>query len=147
VRGRDRGCIRLGERVRLVGQKDDVRLQRENVLELESWIARTIAQQVAPADALDEIRNVGVAAAPHPGLFPDGDNEREGGQRLALGGKLFDQFSRALFGSVSFAQHCDQLPDVIDRFRLGGHDPGELRDLVCVLLQVLFDVHVDDIGA
>src|SRR5207253_621431 len=91
VRGHDCIRIRSSERKRLVGQKNNVRLQREHIFELESRIASAVTEQVASADALDEIRYVRVAAAPHPRLFPDGDHEGKIRSPFAVGRELLNQ--------------------------------------------------------
>src|SRR4051812_2864503 len=53
------------EGVRLVGEEDDVGPQREDLLGGHRRVALALAQHVAAADALDQRRDVRVAAAPH----------------------------------------------------------------------------------
>src|SRR5207245_571681 len=72
-RGVDLLRVSLSERIRLVRQKDDVGLQRQDVVELELRITSTIAKQVPSAGALHQIGDIRVAAAPHPRFFPDWD--------------------------------------------------------------------------
>src|SRR5438093_1323532 len=78
----------IREAIWLIGQEDDVGLQRQNFCEIDRRVAPAIAQHVAPSDTLNEIRDVRVAAAPFPWLLPDWYGERERSCRLSVVGDL-----------------------------------------------------------
>src|SRR5205823_3944827 len=128
--------IRFAKRIRLVGEKHDVRPQIENFRQIDRRIALAIAQQVASANALDEIRDVRIAAAPHPRLFPDGDDEREFRARLAAGVQLLDEIRGPRLAVMRRAKISDEFRYVVDRPGLGSDHTRKFRNLVCMLLQI-----------
>src|SRR5688500_18603043 len=98
--------ILLGEHVRFVRQTAAVGAERAHSLETDRRIALAVAEDVSSARSGDEVRDIRIAAAPHPGVLPDraGEGERSPRHRHELIAQFVRKLESALAVIVNLAQ-------------------------------------------